>query len=233
MEELDLKGLVDLFISKIFQILLIIIIAVGIGVVYTIGFTVPKYSSSTTLVLTGSNSATADNSITTADITLNSKLVATYSQLIKSNKVLRQVTDNLNLQLNQGKLKKNISVTEVEDAEMIRITVTNENPEVAAKVSNEIAKVFCSQVAEIYGINNVHILDEAEASKAPSNINHTKDVIIFFFIGVVVAIAYVLVLNMFDTTVKTAEDIEKGLGLPVLVSIPLMDGFTSEKGGKK
>ena len=233
MEELDLRGLLDLFISKIFQIILIVIVAVGIGVVYTIGFTVPKYSSSTTLVLTGSNSPTADNSITTADITLNSKLVATYSQLIKSNKVLSQVTSNLNLSLNQGKLKKNISVTEVEDAEMIKITVTNENPEVAAKVANETAKVFCGQVAEIYGINNVHILDEAEVSKAPSNINHTKDVIIFFFIGVVVAVVYVLVLNMFDTTVKTAEDIEKGLGLPVLVSIPLMDSFTSEKGGKK
>ena len=49
MEELDLKDLFNLFLSKIFQIILIVIIATGIGVVYTMGFTTPKYTSSKTL----------------------------------------------------------------------------------------------------------------------------------------------------------------------------------------
>ena len=54
MEELDLKELLSLFWSKIFQIIVIVLITTGVGIIYTYGFTTPKYSSSTTLVLTGS-----------------------------------------------------------------------------------------------------------------------------------------------------------------------------------
>ena len=236
MEELDLKELLDLFMSKILQIILIVIIAAGIGIIYTMGFVTPKYSSSTSLVLTTSEkSAEVDstNSITTTDITINSKLVSTYSELVKSKKVLRQVISNLNIDVSEDALRNNVSVDAVEDTELIRITVTNENAVYSAKIANEIAKVFSEMIPEIYNINNIYILDEAEIEDIPSNINHVKDVIIFTFVGLVIAVGYVLIANMLDTTIKSPEDIEKGFNLPVLVSIPLIDNFNFEKGGIK
>lgn len=233
MEEIDLKELFSLFISKIFQIFLIVTISVVIGIVYTIFFTVPKYSSATKLVLTGSDDSATSNSITTTDITLNSKLVSTYSELVKSNSVLRQVISNLNIDMKEALLRKSITVTDVQDTEVIVITVTDVDPEISAKIANETAKVFCDKVTELYGMNNIHILDAAEVSDTPSNINHAKDVIIFAFIGFVIACGYVLLVNMFDTTIKSAEDIEKGFQIPVLVSIPEIDSFENIKGGKR
>ena len=235
MEEWDLKELLNLFWSKIFQILLIVIITTGIGVIYTFGFTTPKYSASTTLVLTGAETTSdaASNSITATDVTLNSKLVSTYRELVRSKKILRQVISNLNIDANEEELKKNISVTLREDTEVIEITVVNENAVYPAKIANEIARIFPDMVSEIYKINNVYIVDEAEVESEPSNINHGKDIVIFFFAGLVIAIMYVLIANMLDTTIKTPEDIEKGFGLPVLVSIPLIENFNNEKGGKK
>ena len=44
MEELDLKELLSLFWSKIFQIIVIVLITTGVGIIYTYGFTTPKYS---------------------------------------------------------------------------------------------------------------------------------------------------------------------------------------------
>ena len=234
MEELDLKELFDLFMSKLFQIILIIIIVLVMGVVYTLAFTTPKYSASTSLVLTSSSGNDAQaNTITTTDVNLNSKLVSTYSEIVRSNDVIRQVISNLQSDISETELKKNVSVKEVEDAEMIKITVTNLDADVAAKIANEIAKVFCDTVANIYKINNLHILDQAEPNYTPSNIHHSKDVIIFAFIGGVIAVMYVLISNMLDTTIKTPEDIEKGFGLPVLVSIPHIDSFTTDKGGRR
>ena len=61
----------------------------------------------------------------------------------------------------------------------------------------------------------------------------SKNVILFAFVGIVISIAYVLVANMLDTTVKSAEEIEKNYGIPVIAAIPLMESFESEKGGKK
>ena len=83
MQELDLKELISIFWSKKIHIVLIIAIFIVIGVIYTVGFTTPKYQSSTTLVLAKSGATDevtqSTDGITTTDITLNSKLVSTYS----------------------------------------------------------------------------------------------------------------------------------------------------------
>ena len=117
---------------------------------------------------------------------------------------------------------------------MIRIAVKNEDPVLATKIANETASVFIENVKEYYGIENVHVVDEAEVPQQPSNVNHAKDVIIFSFIGIVIAIMYVLVANMLDTTIKSEEDIEKILGLTVLATMPLYErtGNRRKKGGR-
>ena len=95
------------------------------------------------------------------------------------------------------------------NTEIIVLSVTNSDPTLAEKLTNETAKVFMEKVTEIYKINNVQVVDQAEVSTTPSNVNHTKDVIMFAAIGIVVSIIYVIGANMLDTTVKTAEDVEK------------------------
>ena len=221
MEELDLKQLIGIFWSRKLEIILIVAILVVIGVIYTMAFTTPMYSSATTLLLASSNSNQGGDAITTTDLTLNSKLVSTYSELVKIKNVLREVIDNLQIEINEDELRNNVKVTSVEDTELIKITVTTKEAEVAPKIANEIAKVFIEKVKGFYNIENVQVVDEAEINNAPSNINHKKDVIIFAFIGVVLAVIYVLIANMLDTTIKTAEEVEKEFKLPVLASIPI------------
>ena len=236
MEELDLKELFNIFWSKKVHIILMVLIFIALGVIYTVGFTTPMYTSSTTLLLAGSEGAGGEttNSITTTDITLNSKLVSTYSVLVRSKDVLSQVISNLGMDISWESLRNNVSVSSVEDTEVIEISVTTNNAENSAEIANEIAKVFTEKVAEIYNINNVHVVDEAESENTPSNINHERDVIIFAFVGLVVAVIYVLVANMLDTTIKTAEDIEKEFKLPVLASIPVYENaIQKRKGGKR
>lgn len=232
MEELDLKELLMLFWNKKIQIILIVAIFIAIGIIYTIGFVTPEYTSSTTLLLASSENETTTSTITTTDLTLNSKLVSTYSELVKSKSVLRQVITNLGIEIEEEDLKKDIEVTSVSNTEIIKISVTNKNATKAEKIANETAKVFTEKVGEIYNINNVHVVDVAEIEKEPSNINHTKDIVIFAFIGIVIAVFYVLVANMLDTTIKTAEEVEKQFKVPVLASIP-MHNFEPVKGGKK
>ncbi|MBO6232773.1 MAG: hypothetical protein J6N78_01730 [Clostridia bacterium] len=234
MEELDLKEIFNLFWNKKIQIILIVAAFTIAGIVYTLGFVKPLYTSSTTLVLAkieNQKNQTGDDTITTSDITLNSKLVSTYSELVKSKKVLRTVISNLGIKIEEEKLRQNITVSSVKDTELIEIKVTNRDPVVATRIANETAKVFIENVTEMYSISNVHIVDEAEVPVSPSNIHHVRDVIIFSFGGLVLAVIYVLLLNMLDTTVKSAEDVEKLLDVPVLASIAYYD--SEDKGGKR
>lgn len=231
MEEMDLRELFNMFWIKKIQIILIILIFITIGFIYTVEFIEPMYDSSTTLVLVSSadESLTTNTMITATDVSLNSKLVSTYSELIKSKNVLREVISNLGLDLEEDSLKNYITVSAVEDTELIEITVRNKNPNNASIMANEIANVFTKKVKEIYNINNVQIVDEAEIPTEPSNINHVKDIIIFGGIGLVIAVIYVIIANMLDTSIKTAEDVEAVHDIPVLASIPMIKHLGNER----
>lgn len=236
MEELDLKELFNIFWQRKLEIVTIILIFVIIGAVYTYAILQPKYTSYTTLLLTqvnGNNETGNDTtSITQTDLTLNSKLISTYREIIKRDAVLREVIDDLNIKnLTEDSLRKNIKVSAISDTEIIKIEVTNENPNYAQMIANKIAEVFSEKITDIYKINNVYVLDKAVVSENPSNINHLKDIVIFAFIGVVIACGYALLANMIDNTVKTEADIEKLTGLTVLATIPDYD--TEVKGGKR
>lgn len=235
MEELDLKDLFNMFWSKRSQVALVVAIFLVIGFIYSFIFVEPKYQSVTSILLAKSNTSQNENagSITTTDLTLNQKLVSTYSELIKTESVLNQVIDNLNINKTTEELKENINVLAKEDTEIIEIKVTDENPETAKKIAEEAAQVFINKIAkEYYNMDNVYIVDEAQESTEPFNINHKRDLIIFAFIGLVVASGIILVTNMLDTTVKSKEDVEKKLGLTVLTTIPLCD-FNLRKGGRR
>ena len=235
MEEIDLKEFIMLFWNRKVSIILITIIFILIGIIYSVGFVTPKYTSSTTLLLATSESSNSKtNTITTSDITLNSKLVSTYSELVKSKNVTRQVISNLGIDETEDELRDSITVSSVKDTELIKISVTDKNATNAYNIANEIAKVFTQKVSEIYNINNVQILDQAEISTTPSNINHAKDVIMFTFVGLFVAIVFVLVANMLDTTIKSSEEVEKLCNVPVIASIPLYSfEIATNKGGKR
>ena len=136
--------------------------------------------------------------------------------------------------VDENELRKNVKVKSVKDTELIEITVKNKNATHSAKIANEIANVFTYKVKEIYNIENVQIVDEAEISNIPSNINHKRDVLIFTIIGFAISILYILFINILDTTVKGPEDIENTIKLPVLVSIPFYEtDIQKKKGGVK
>lgn len=239
MEELDLKQLFKVFWNKRLHVISIVLVFIIIGTVYSFAFVKPKYKAYTTLVLAQSSMAGKEGDkkdtqeITQSDLTLNQKLVSTYSELVKTKNVLREVTKNLKLKVSEESLRKNVTVSLVKDTELIKITVVNSNALDAKNIANEIAKIFSQRVLEIYNINNVYIVDEAEEPTAPYNISHVRDIAIFAAVGLVVAVAYVLLANLLDTTVKTASDIEKELGVTVLASIPTIreDKSISNKGG--
>lgn len=222
MEEIKIEEIFNTLWKKKIEIILIICIFATIGIVYSFCFVTPKYTSSITMVLVSTNKDENTNSaMTTTDITLNSKLISTYSKLVKSKTVLKDVISNLNLNIDINHLKNNISVAPINKTELIEVKVSNENAKVAAQIANETGRVFKEKVKEMYNINNVEIMSEAKVETEPSNINHKKDIIVFVFLGIIVSIMYIVFVNMLDTTIKNSETIEEEFGLPVLSSIPV------------
>lgn len=235
MEELDLKELISMFLEKKILIILVVIIFALIGAIYTLKFVTPIYQSSTSLILAQTNlngQGGETNSITASDITLNANLVDNYKEIAESRIVAAKVIQNLGLSDSIEAIQASTSVSTSSDTEVLKITVSNRDPELACKIANELATVFTEQALEIYKVNNVNVLDEAVVSSKPANVNLFKNVIIFAFVGGVLVAGYILLINMLDTTVKTDLDIERTVHLPVLASIVLTEDTPKKKKSK-
>ena len=227
MEELDLKAIYTMLCRKKFLVIGIILISIILGCVYSYKLVKPEYKSSTTLILgrivdSGENKGfDVDNRITQTEIAINSNLVSTYSELIKSKTLIKKVKNNLGINIEDDNLRDSITVSRLSETELIEITVKNDNPELASNIANEIAKVFSDKIQEIYNIQNVYIIDAATPDYIPYNINHVKDIIIFAVLGFIVSFGILILYSILDTTIKSADDIENEIGLKNLNIIPI------------
>lgn len=223
MEEIDLKELCEFIKNKLG---LLIIITVGIcllGCIYGLFLQKPMYKSYTTIILSGS-----DSQITQSELSLSKSLVDTYAEIVKSRRVLEQVIEELNLDTTYEKLSNKISVTSVNNTEIIKIIVTDTDPTEAKNIANVTANYFTKEVVDLYKVNNVNVLDEANTTNTPYNINVAKQIIIYLFIGFIIGAGVLFIIFYFDRTIKSAEQVEQKIKLPILGSV---EEFT--KGGKK
>lgn len=214
METIDIKEMLDYFKGKISTIILITAVVGIIGCVYGLFIQVPVYKSSAKIVLISDSSEMTYN-----EVSLNKNLVGTYTEIIKSKRVLNQVIDNLGLDYSYSKLYGSVEVSSVTNTEVIIITVTDTDKTLAKDITNEIAKAFEKEIPELYNISNVNILDTAEEATSPSNISVAKQSVLFVMIGLVLGLGLVFVLYYFDRTVKTTEQVETKIGLPVLGTV--------------
>ncbi len=215
MEEIDLKELFKLFWKKKAIIILTTMVFLFVGYIYNAFIVTPEYRAATTLILVKSESA---SSVTQADVTLNQKLVYTYSELVKSDTVLNEVVNRVQLNKSVSQLRKNITIEAVKNTEILKISVLDSNKDEAAIIANSIAEVFSEQVKEIYNMENIRVVDKAVAPSTPSNINPVKYAGIFAIVGFVISVGVILVLNLFDSTVKSDKDIEKSLNIKTLAT---------------
>lgn len=223
-EEIDLKNIIKAFWDRKIAILIILLVCIVIGFIYTTYFVNPLYTATATAILT-SNTETDEgaSAVTQSEVTLNNSLLSTYRGIATSDSVLSAVINNLGLKTSTGDLKGQITVTSATNTQIIQIAVENSDPTLAAKIANEIRKVFADRVAELYDMQNIKPLDDAQVPTGPSNINHIKDILIFFAAGLVLSIIYVVLANLLDNTVKNSNDIEKATGLNVIAEIPIYE----------
>lgn len=218
MEEIDLKEMFDYFLGKISWIIIAVALTVAIGNVYTTFTRVPMYKSTTSLVLVSENKDST--SYNTSEQQLNKNLVGTYSEIIKSKTILKEVISSLDLEYSVATLQNRITVSSITNTEIIQITVADPDPKVAAKIANQMATVFVKEIPKFYKLNNVTVLDKAEANERPYNVNFIKDNVIYVMIGLVLSCGVIFIFFYFDTTIKTSEEIEKKLGLNVIGIVP-------------
>ena len=201
------------FLKKLGIIITLFVVTMLIGNIYTFYLQKPVYQSYSTVVLAGDESS---KTTTSSDVTLNKNLISSYTEVVKSRRVLDAVNEEIGYGYDFNQLNSKINVSSVDNVSIIKITATDDEPERAEAIANSTAEHFIPVVAEKYKLNNASILDYAIKNDEPSNKNLVKQEIIYIILSLVVSLGSAFLAFYFDRSIKTAEQVEQLTKLPVI-----------------
>lgn len=218
MEETISLGEIFEVIKKRFLLILAFVFGAAlIAAIVSFFVLTPTYESSSQFIV---NQGQQDPSqqFNVNDIRTNVELINTYNVIIKSNAILEDVVEAVNLPYSAGMLAKNIKVSSEQSSQVVTVTATDTNPVVATKIANATVEIFQDKIPDLMNVDNVKILTSAEtpANPAPVAPNPKLNIAIAIVLGGMIGVGLAFLLEYLDKTITTESDIEKHLGLPVL-----------------
>ncbi len=231
--EIDLKSLLLELLASWKIIFLAGVIAGGLAYAYSSFLVVPQYESTSELyVLSKSTSITS-----LADIQMGSSLTNDYIVIVKGRPVLDQVIANLQLNETYKSLYGKISLENPSNSRVLKITVTDADPNIAKAIADEVAEVASAYIAEKMEQDPPNIIQKGYADGQPVSPNVIKNTVLGAMAGFVLSMAIIVLANLFNDTIATPEDVEKKIGLNVLGTLPLEesedDDYIQKKRRKK
>lgn len=218
-ETIDLREYFAIIKKRFWIIGLITVVAMVVSGVISFFMLSPVYESKSTLIVnTEKNEET--QMITGDQFSVSQKLAVTYGEIIKSRAVLESVISNLKLDSEYEDLVEKITVSPVKDTQIISISVQDTNPKKARDIANEIPKVFEKEAKRITKANDIQVIDKAILPENPIKPNKIMNVAIAAVLGMMIGLFVVFLLEYLDNKIKTPQDVEKHLDLPILGVIP-------------
>ena len=221
-ETIDLLELFGMLWQHIFQILICTVIGAAVAFGVTKFLMVPQYQSSAMMIVNTRQDVNAN--VTSDQINSATKLVETYSIIVKSDTVLSRVIDDLGLNLNYGELKDKVTVKSVNSTQVMEISVEDADPAAAQIICQKITQVCPELIKDAVEAGSVKLISAASTPVQPVSPNTLKNTAVGALLGLV-ACAGVLVLRMLlNNKINNDADVQKYLDLPVLGVIPVYEG---------
>ena len=218
---MTLLELLHLLRKKWFLVVLFPLVFAGATAAYSWGFMSNDYTSSVSLyVLTKTDNQNSSN-ITSSDVTASQQLANDIAVLAKSNRVIDATAQSLDMTTLKG---YDVKVDSATTNRVITLSVTGKKPEAVAQIADELGKQTSNTAVEVMDLKAVNVIESAQVPDIPSGPNRIMYTAVAFLAGLFFAIALIVLLDMLNTTVKSPEEAEELLGLPVLGRMPSLKG---------
>ncbi|MBM7573515.1 YveK family protein [Aquibacillus albus] len=213
-------------LREIFEVLkkrMLLILSLTIGAALISGFVsyyllTPTYQSSSQFIVNQKENAPEQLMYDLGQIRTNVELINTYNVIIKSPRILDMVSEQLGTEITPG----NIGVSSAQESQVVTVTARDTNPAQAITIANTIVTVFQEEIPTIMNVDNVNVLSEATVAGQVSP-NPLLNIAIALVLGAMVGVGLAFLLEYLDNTIKSEDDIQKYLDIPVLGVVSHVD----------
>ena len=214
MREFSVLDILDYYFKHFWIVLVFVLLMLGVGIFFTKNIFVATYRESTTIILGKSNND-GESEISSSTMTLYDSLIDNYLELLGSNKLLVNVKKDLELNYDIKSLSHMINYSTFGSSQMIQISVVNKNDKLAANICNGIVEELKKQVYDIYGIDNINVVDVAKASgkKVYSDL---FIIVIFVFCGFICSSVAIILKFVFSDKIVLSRNKKEIMGINLI-----------------
>ena len=211
--EIDLIDLMKMLIGKLPLMIAVGICTAMLAFLYSGFVSAPTYQSATKIYILNK---TENANVTYSDIQLGTQLTKDYAELIKSRFVLESVIEQLGLPVSYENLNGRVSVASPDDTRVLTITVTDTDPVRAMKTANAVREAAAMHISNVMDIEAVNVVETANAPTHKTGPSVGRNTVLGGMLGVLVVAGIAVVSYLMNDTIRTAEDVERYLGLSTL-----------------
>ncbi len=216
--EVDLALVLKKIWHKKWVIVITALLVAGVAFGITRQFISPQYVATTRIYVVNQ----MDNrQLTAQDLQIGNYLVKDYKEIILSRDVLRETIEDQNLDITTLELAKRIVVLVPYDTRVISISVKDKDPNKAKLIANSLRLIAAEKIKKVTKVNDVTILEEAEAPLFPAAPNIKLVVSVAFATTLLLHILVIAIFAILNDKIIYPEDIEDNLDLPFLGFVPL------------
>ena len=217
-EKIGIAVIIDMMIRR-WWIWAICAVTFSIGaIIYTQVFVEPLYRTDGTLYVNAQR--TQDIDITQGDLSSSQTLVKTYQEILSRRTFLSQISEDLDGKYSVGQLKGMISYGAVNDTQILEIRVTGKDPQDVYEICHSVLVHAPDELIRVINAGSVKILDDGQVASAPFSPNVKQNSLVALLLGITLGAGIILLLELFDTRIKSREDISKKFPEPLLGEIP-------------
>ncbi len=202
-------------------VVLIPVFAVGITAFLCWNVLPKTYTAETSLyVLTQTNEDTLNYN----ELNLSTQLVNDYQELVESKRVKNGAGEMLGIDEKTMEQEYDIEVASTSSTRLIRLSVTGKSPVATANLANALAYQLSECIRDVANVENISIIDEATPPEQPSGPRSLANSAVAGVAGLAVSIVLALLIDLTNVRIRSREDVERILSLPVLAQIPVDNG---------
>ena len=218
--EVNIIELLNVMIRRWWLIAILTFVCGGGAYVYTDLFVEPMYKTDGSIYVNCETEANRVDVASTGRMESNARLATTYIEILKARTFMTEVARDLNNKYTYGEIQAMVKIESVNDTELLQITAEGTNPQDVSDIVSSILLRSNEQLVTIVKAGSVEVVDEPYIPVVPFSPNKSRSAILGAIAGAVVAVSIIFFMNLFDTHIKTADEMRKRYQEPILGEIP-------------
>ncbi len=201
---------------------LIVVLAILVGggtYAYTKLTSIPQYTSTATIYI-NTQAEQKNDDVNVSALNNAAELMPTYIEILSSKPFMETVSDDIDNKYSYGQINSMVSYTAKTDTNILSITAKSTDSHDAYLIAESISHNAPDEIRRVFEGGSVKLINNAEENKSPLPSNALKRGLIGFVAGAALAALIIFLINIFDTRVKSSEELTSKYGLPILGEIP-------------